>query len=147
MRWCRRCCARFGPEVLVSQHGCDTHWQDPLAGLRLSIDAQRAASAAIQNWPSGAGGRWLLTGGGGYELLRSSQDVGAPAGEAAGIRSIPGPIPAAWREYAARGAGRLAPEFMPKGPRRDTPARIGYDRQTPSTGHPGHQAAVFPEHG
>ena len=31
----------------VSQHGCDTHRLDPLAGLRLSIDAQRAAGAAI----------------------------------------------------------------------------------------------------
>ena len=38
---------QFGPQVLVSQHGCDTHRLDPLAGLELSIDAQRAAHAAI----------------------------------------------------------------------------------------------------
>ena len=37
----------FRPQILVSQHGCDTHWLDPLAGLRLSIDAQRVAHAAI----------------------------------------------------------------------------------------------------
>ena len=61
----------FRPQILVSQHGCDTHWLDPLAGLRLSIDAQRAAGAAIHELAHQvAGGRWLLTGGGGYELLQ-----------------------------------------------------------------------------
>jgi acetoin utilization protein AcuC len=61
----------FRLQILVSQHGCDTHWLDPLAGLRLSIDAQRAASAAIHELAhQAAGGRWLLTGGGGYELLQ-----------------------------------------------------------------------------
>ena len=33
----------FRPQILVSQHGCDSHWLDPLAGLRLSIDALQAA--------------------------------------------------------------------------------------------------------
>ena len=37
----------FRPQILVSQHGCDSHWLDPMAGLRLSIDAQRVAHAAI----------------------------------------------------------------------------------------------------
>ena len=37
----------FGPQLLVSQHGCDTHWMDPLAHLELTIDGQRAAHAAI----------------------------------------------------------------------------------------------------
>jgi acetoin utilization protein AcuC len=60
----------FRPQILVSQHGCDTHWLDPLAGLRLSIDTQRVAHAAIHQLAHEvAGGRWLLTRGGGYELL------------------------------------------------------------------------------
>ena len=72
----------FRPAILVSQHGCDTHRLDPLAGLRLSIDAQRAAHAAIHVLAHQvAGGRWLLTGG---RRLRPApgrpQDVGAPAG-------------------------------------------------------------------
>ena len=37
----------FRPQILVSQHGCDTHWSDPLANLELTIDGQRAAHAAI----------------------------------------------------------------------------------------------------
>jgi acetoin utilization protein AcuC len=39
----------FRPAILVSQHGCDTHRLDPLADLQLSIDAQRAAHAAIHD--------------------------------------------------------------------------------------------------
>ncbi|MDQ2877031.1 MAG: acetoin utilization protein AcuC, partial [Actinomycetota bacterium] len=39
--------AAFEPEILVSQHGCDTHRLDPLADLALTIDGQRAAHAAL----------------------------------------------------------------------------------------------------
>jgi acetoin utilization protein AcuC len=28
----------FGPQLIVSQHGCDTHRSDPLANLELTID-------------------------------------------------------------------------------------------------------------
>ena len=61
----------FRPQVLVSQHGADTHRLDPLARLQVSIDAQRAAHAALHALAHDlAGGRWLLTGGGGYNLVR-----------------------------------------------------------------------------
>src|SRR5579875_2227858 len=57
----------FQPEVLVSQHGCDTHFLDPLADLELTVDGQRAAHAAIHALAhETASGRWLLLGGGGY---------------------------------------------------------------------------------
>ena len=32
----------FAPEVLVTQHGCDSHAADPLAHLMLSVDGQPA---------------------------------------------------------------------------------------------------------
>jgi acetoin utilization protein AcuC len=61
----------FRPQILVSQHGCDTHWLDPLANLELTVDGQRAAHAALHELAhETAGGRWLLTGGGGYELVQ-----------------------------------------------------------------------------
>ena len=46
-RRARRCCAAFGPTVLVSQHGCDSHVEDPLAHLALTVDGQRASYAAL----------------------------------------------------------------------------------------------------
>src|SRR6476659_3933188 len=35
----------FAPDVLVTQHGCDSHVLDPLAHMALSLDAQRASYA------------------------------------------------------------------------------------------------------
>jgi acetoin utilization protein AcuC len=61
----------FQPEVLVTQHGADTHVEDPLANLALSVDGQRAAHRALADLAdSTAGGRWLALGGGGYSLFR-----------------------------------------------------------------------------
>jgi acetoin utilization protein AcuC len=61
----------FKPEVLVSQHGCDSHRLDPLANLELSVDGQRRAQLMVHDLAHEvAGGKWLLTGGGGYQLVQ-----------------------------------------------------------------------------
>ncbi len=60
----------FKPEVLVTQHGCDSHMEDPLAHLMLSVDGQRAAYLALHDLAHEvAGGRWVATGGGGYAVV------------------------------------------------------------------------------
>jgi acetoin utilization protein AcuC len=60
----------FAPEVLVTQHGCDSHALDPLTGLMLSVDGQRTAAEALHRLAHDrAGGRWLVLGGGGYALV------------------------------------------------------------------------------
>jgi len=142
----------FRPAVLVSQHGCDTHWLDPLAGLRLSIDAQRAAHAAIHALAHQmAGGRWLLTGGGGYNLLQVVPRTWAHLlAEAAGYPIDPGArIPAAWREHAFRRLGRPAPEVMTDG---NDPGYARFESGYDPADHVDQailatRAAVFPEHG
>lgn len=61
----------FAPTVLVSQHGCDTHALDPLANLLVSVDGQRHVHAALHDLAHEVcDGRWLATGGGGYEIVR-----------------------------------------------------------------------------
>lgn len=61
----------FQPDFLVTQHGCDSHALDPLAHLMLSLDGQRAAYEALHGLAhETAGGRWVVTGGGGYELVQ-----------------------------------------------------------------------------
>ena len=61
----------FRPDVLVTQCGCDTHHEDPLADLALTVDGQRAAYAELHELAHAvAGGRWLALGGGGYGVLR-----------------------------------------------------------------------------
>jgi acetoin utilization protein AcuC len=142
----------FRPTVLVSQHGCDTHWLDPLANLQLSIDAQRAAHAAIHELAHQvAGGRWLLTGGGGYELLQVVPRTWTHLlAEAAGHPVDPAArIPAGWREYAAGRTGRQAPELMTEGAEpRYVSFETGYDPAEPvDQAIMATRTAVFPEHG
>jgi acetoin utilization protein AcuC len=142
----------FRPTVLVSQHGCDTHWMDPLANLMLTIDAQRAAHAAIHELAhEAAGGRWLLTGGGGYELLlvvpRTWTHLLA---QAQGRPVDPGArIPDAWRDYATRRIGREAPDVMTEGADAGYASfESGYDPAEPvDQAIMATRTAVFPEHG
>jgi acetoin utilization protein AcuC len=61
----------FAPDVLVTQCGCDTHHEDPLANLELTIDGQRTAIAELHRLAHEvAGGKWVAFGGGGYGLIR-----------------------------------------------------------------------------
>ena len=142
----------FRPTILVSQHGCDTHWLDPLADLELSIDAQRAAHAAIHELAHQvADGNWLLTGGGGYELLQVVPRTWTHLlAEAAGRPIDPAArIPAAWREFAAGRTGRQAPELMTEGAQPEYASfESGYDPAEPvDQAIMATRRAVFPEHG
>lgn len=61
----------FRPTFIVSQHGCDSHAYDPLAHLRLTTNAYRMATVLIDELAHRfADGRWLATGGGGYDAYR-----------------------------------------------------------------------------
>ena len=140
---------QFRPQILVSQHGADTHRLDPLARLELSIDAQRTAHAAIHALAhETAGGRWLFTGGGGYDLVQVVPRTWTHLiAEAAGQPIDPGAqTPAAWRDYVTRRTDLTAPEYMTDGaPAVFESFESGYD-----PGHPVDQAiiatrnAVFP---
>jgi acetoin utilization protein AcuC len=143
---------QFRPQVLVSQHGCDTHRLDPLANLELSIDGQRAAHGAIHALAHDlAGGRWLLTGGGGYELVQVVPRTWTHLlAEAAGQPIDPGTqTPAPWREYVARRTGLTAPEHMTEGaPAVFEPFESGYDPgQSVDQAIMATRNAVFPLHG
>ena len=60
----------FRPDVLVTQHGCDSHIEDPLAHLMLTVDGQRATYLALHDLAHEVcDGRWVVTGGGGYAVV------------------------------------------------------------------------------
>jgi acetoin utilization protein AcuC len=62
--------AAFRPQVLVTQHGADTHFEDPLAHLVVSLDAQRAVALRCHELAhEHADGRWVALGGGGYAVV------------------------------------------------------------------------------
>ena len=61
----------FRPDIIVSQHGCDGHIWDPLTHLALTTRAfARAAALTHELAHELCGGRWVATGGGGYEIYR-----------------------------------------------------------------------------
>jgi acetoin utilization protein AcuC len=61
----------FQPQILVSECGADTHAEDPLANLELTVDGHRATYQAMRELAERvAGGNWLVLGGGGYALFR-----------------------------------------------------------------------------
>ncbi len=108
----------FRPQLLVSQHGCDSHRDDPLANLELSIDAQRVAHAAIHALAHEvSGGRWLFTGGGGYEHVHVVPRTWTHLlFEAAGAPLDPATAtPQTWREFVSWTTSQIAPEWMTEG--------------------------------
>lgn len=61
----------FRPQVLVTQCGVDTHRDDPLADLRLTVDGHRRIFRELRSLAEEhADGRWLALGGGGYSLVK-----------------------------------------------------------------------------
>jgi acetoin utilization protein AcuC len=93
---------------LVTQHGADTHVEDPLANLELSVDGQRAAHIALADLADAtAGGRWLALGGGGYALFRVvprswTHLLGVLLDRKVDPNTA---VPAEWATYAANVAG------------------------------------------
>jgi acetoin utilization protein AcuC len=60
--------AAFAPDVLVTQLGADTHWGDPLANLGLTMPAYPPMARLLHRVAHDyADGRWVATGGGGYQ--------------------------------------------------------------------------------
>jgi acetoin utilization protein AcuC len=109
----------FRPEVLVTQHGADTHVEDPLANLALSVDGQRAAHRALAELADAtASGRWLALGGGGYSLFRVVPRSWAHLLAILLDREVDPhtAVPADWRAYAATVAsGVQLPSSMTDG--------------------------------
>jgi acetoin utilization protein AcuC len=85
----------FEPDLLVTQLGCDTHYTDPLAHLGLTVAAYKQLAGRLHDLAhTVAGGRWLATGGGGYQWA-----------------SV---VPRAWCRYLAEMVGAELPARLPE---------------------------------
>ncbi|GHC65787.1 acetoin utilization protein AcuC [Streptomyces cinnamoneus] len=145
--------AAFRPQVLVTQHGADTHFEDPLAHLAVSVDAQRLVAQACHALAhEHAEGRWLALGGGGYAVTdvvpRSwTHLVGIAAGRPVDPAAA---VPEEWRHEVFRRTRQLGPLRMTDGrtPEWRDFAASGYDpadrldQAVLAT-----RRAVFPSHG
>ncbi|MFF3288431.1 acetoin utilization protein AcuC [Streptomyces sp. NPDC003023] len=111
--------ADFQPQVLVTQHGADTHFEDPLAHLAVSLDAQRAVQEACHALAHEhvEGGRWVALGGGGYAVVdvvpRSwTHLVGIAAHQPVEPESV---VPPSWRDEVYARTRQSAPMRMTDG--------------------------------
>ncbi|MFD9739893.1 acetoin utilization protein AcuC [Umezawaea sp. NPDC059074] len=141
----------FRPQVLVTQCGVDSHQEDPLADLALSVDGHRAIYRALRDLAETyAGGKWLALGGGGYELLRVVPRSWTHLLATVLDRDLDPnvPLPASWVSHASRLAPGWSlpssmtdgadPGFTPWDGDADTPV----DAAVRNT-----RRAVFPLHG
>jgi acetoin utilization protein AcuC len=110
----------FAPDVLVTQCGCDTHHEDPLANLELTIDGQRTAIAALHTLAHEVtGGKWVAIGGGGYGVIRCVPRTWTHLlAEATGRPVAPDTaVPAAWAAHLrSRGVRTELPTTMGERP-------------------------------
>jgi acetoin utilization protein AcuC len=102
-----RLAERFRPDLVVSQHGADSHAHDPLAHLQITTTAMGQAARLVDSlahrW---ADGRWLATGGGGYDVYRVVPRAWALVWLAATHAEVPDALPEAWRGRWADDAER-----------------------------------------
>ena len=119
----------FRPQVLVTQHGADSHRDDPLADLNLTVDGQLAAYRALRDLAErAADGRWLALGGGGYALVRVVPRAWTHllAWSSTGTSDPATPIPEDWRGSPPR---RPVPTSRRRATMTDgTGAPPGFDR-------------------
>jgi acetoin utilization protein AcuC len=142
----------FRPQFLVTQQGCDTHADDPLAHLALTVDGQRMTYQALHRLAHRTSeGRWIATGGGGYSWIDVvprawahlvAEVVGAPVDPSM-------PLPESWRSFVTGHLGVPTPERMTDD--RDPWVRsweAGYDPADPvDAAVLRTREAVFPWHG
>ncbi len=105
----------FEPEIIVSQHGCDSHFKDDMTHMRLSVDAQREAALSIADLANElCEDRWIATGGGGYNCLDAvprawTHLIGIVANRPVEVTT---PTPESWRRYITEKYGVRAPRLM-----------------------------------
>jgi acetoin utilization protein AcuC len=125
----------FAPDVLVTQLGCDTHYQDPLTHLCLTIQGYCRLVEELK----GLAPRWLALGGGGYEPGVVARAWAAAYGVMAGL-DLPDQIPGSFREKY--GLGHLWDTEGPGVPRGQVEEARRFARQQVEQ----LQALVFPYH-
>ncbi|MGE0144206.1 MAG: acetoin utilization protein AcuC [Planctomycetota bacterium] len=105
---------RFRPQVLITQHGCDPHFSDPLADLCLTTASfDFAAKISRELAARHCDGRWVATGGGGYQPIRVIPRAWTMTWCAVADRAVPQQIDSSWRgRWLERADGDLPATFL-----------------------------------
>ncbi|HEX2193223.1 MAG TPA: acetoin utilization protein AcuC [Acidimicrobiales bacterium] len=134
----------FAPDVLVTQLGCDTHHRDPLANLSLTTAAYRQTARALHELAHRVtGGRWVATGGGGYQWATVVPRAWTLYFAEMAQADIGDQLPPAWLERVRRETGEAGPTTLSEPP--EEPADGGGSDVTATV--EAVKERIFPRHG
>ncbi|MTV24438.1 acetoin utilization protein AcuC [Nitriliruptoraceae bacterium ZYF776] len=138
----------FAPDVLVTQLGCDTHATDPLAHLALTLDDMAAIYARLHALAHEvADGRWIATGGGGYQLVEVVPLAWTLAFAEMTGRGVPIETPMGWRELAGERTGRRPPTGFTEDPVQLSAPLLAQAREAADASVAACRELVHPRHG
>ena len=103
----------FRPQVLVTQLGADGHASDPLANLELTTRAYVEAYATLHRLAHElCEGRWVATGGGGYQWASVVPRLWTLAFAEMTGAILDAELPEAWRIRASSRADQRIPTLL-----------------------------------
>ncbi len=137
----------FAPDVLVTQLGCDSHATDPLAHLALTVDDMAAVYARLHRLAHElCEGRWIATGGGGYQLVEVVPRAWTLAFSEMSGRPLPVETPMGWQEAAGARTGATPPRSFTDDPVRVSDAMHGQARVAAEESVAAVRRLVLPHH-
>jgi len=87
----------FAPDVIITQHGCDTHAWDPLTHLALTLRGiQEQMQLAHHLAHVYCDGRWVALGGGGYDQFRVVPRAWSMLWAEMSDQPLPAHLPSQW---------------------------------------------------
>jgi len=118
---------QFRPDLIVSQHGCDPHRDDPLAELHLTTSPMHEAARLTQELADElCDGRWVATGGGGYQPIHVIPRVWSGVWAVMSGRQLPEAVDGEW-----------IADWQPR-----APVTLSTTFADPAFDHPAHRAAA-----
>jgi acetoin utilization protein AcuC len=115
----------FGPDLILSQNGCDGHALDPLTHLSATTRLYEHVPRRVHGLAHElCGGRWVATGGGGYDIWRVVPRAWSALWAAVSHQELPENVAERWlSKWAAKSPVEIPPlmrdalEDFPQGPR------------------------------
>ncbi len=122
----------FRPDVVISQNGCDGHALDPLSHLHATLRTYKEIPVLVHQLAHKyCRGRWIILGGGGYDIWRVVPRAWTLLWAEASGRPLPAVIPDTWLgRYSERSPVAL-PGLMLDDPSeyQDIPRRIDIEEK------------------
>jgi acetoin utilization protein AcuC len=138
----------FDPDILVTQLGCDSHVTDPLAHLSLTVDDMAGVYRRLHRLAHEVcDGRWVATGGGGYQLVQVVPRAWTLAFAEMTGRSLPIDTPMGWQELVVERTRATPPRSFTDDPVELSPELHEQARRMTDDAVEAIRRLVLPHHG